>query len=238
MKTTASLLAATLLTAASLTAQAGVMTINGADLGSTPGITLPSGPGTVAGTSLQFTTTRPGESVALRIDLAALGFGGSGASSGSVAITNTRLGSDSDLWYGLWDGTDFLAFTSFDGDRSMNQSACGATSNGSTFTFCLGADSPFAIVQNIGDPATAFYDFDLTAGSLDFSLNGVNHSGSIPLGFGAGGLEFLLGFGTGSEDHQIDLVEISGLAMDVPEPTSLALLSLGLIGSLRARRRH
>jgi hypothetical protein len=214
-----------------------LLDLSGAELPSAPNVLLPVGSGDVSGTSLTAPTNRADYSVFVSIDLGALGFGPGGYSAGSVAVTNTRLEgasfdpTDSDLWFGLWDGAAFLAYTSFDGYQSADQSACGASSDGTTFLHCGAGAQPFVADQGFGQSATATYRFDLVQGWIAFVLNGVSYGGTLPEGFRLDALGFLIGLGNAYETHRIDRVEVTA----VPLPSSLGLVGVGLLLAMRYR---
>ena len=230
MRTSASLRVFALVLA--LAVDAGATTLTGVDLLTHPGVTFPNGPPGVSGSSLVF--SGPAElnvMVAIDLDLPA---------SGTVSVTTTRLGDDSDLWYGLWDGVRFAAFTFFDGFRSNNQTAC-AESDG--VLIMPSGCPPLTTVpdtQSVGEQATAVYSFDLLSGVLAFEVGGLAFPGALPVSFDTGGdVSFLIGSGKTlfiGEEHRLD--EVSLEIVPVPEPGTMGLTVVGLLGFGLMRQRH
>lgn len=217
---------------------AGAATFNGDDLATTPGISLPNGNGTNTGTSVQFSGT-PTNQVMIDIDLDAFGIGLGGITSGTISFLTTRITSDSDFFFGLFDGTDFDNTGFWDGNRIGRYSGAG-TSNGSTFVEgSFDAMTLLASEQSIGEQVLVSITFDLTAGTVSHDVDGTLFNRAIfPEIDLDGPLSFLIGKGTGSETLQIDSLSVPGSTTDVPLPMSALLLAsaLGILGAARSRQ--
>lgn len=218
---------------------ANAVVINGADLISDARVSLPTGHSGTVGTSLQFAGGAANR-VLVNLDLSAFGIGtGVGQSAtGSVGIDTTRITSDSDFWFGLWDGSAFTSVNFWDGDR-INGVGYG-TATATTHSGPSGGSTPPVIpVQAIGASITSLIAFDLAGDSISLTVGGASLTGSLGSLNVNADLSFLIGKGSVGETHQIDAVEIiGGDRVQVPEPSVLALLGIALAGFGFQRRRR
>ena len=226
---------------------AGIVTLTGADLNTDPNASFPGTRSrTVVGSSLDIGTATGDLEVLLIYDLLPAGtFSGlSPTADFTVNLNLTRVTLDHDIWYGLWDGTNVLGVTSWDGDRSSRY--FGMTSDGSTAFLggSLGTTSYSAAIP-VGESFDIGGEYSLSAAGPSFHAVFPDGSDGPTVSTATfdrtAAISLLVLMGSPSEQTSINSLTIEGPFIGsavVPEPSSLALLCLGAcITAARATRR-
>ena len=229
--------------------QAGMITLTGAELNSDPNASFPSSRSrTVNGTSLDIGTTSTLQinQVLFIYDLFPAGIltASSPTETYTLSLNLTRVTDDHDIFYGLWDGTNFLTVTSYDGEAF--QMFDSATSDGVFMNLGTGGTT-----TNYSSPFGTGSSFT-TGGEFSLAFSGSSYHAILPDGSDGPTvtnsafdrtkpISLLVGMNGQFEETSINSLSIGGPSITaVPEPSSLALFGIGacVAGVVAARRRR
>lgn len=211
-------------------ANAGLITINGNDFDSNSFISLPSGGYSESATSAQFTGLS--NQIMFTFDLSAFGVGTSIGESliSKVTVSTTRLGVDSDLFFGITDGVNVDYFGLYDADRLYENNTDGLLT-GNAINCCGNFVSSFLSIQETNQELISIIDIDLGSMSIGYSAAGISGNHSInPLFNYDNNLSFFIAMNTPNERHQINYLSVQSATQSIPEPSTLAIFALSIIG--------
>lgn len=220
------------------TATASFTNLTGAQLNSDPNANfVGTRTRTVNGNSLDFGMAGTADEGLFFYDMFSAGtFGPGSMTQITVSLNITRVDDDHDVFMGLWDGTNFLATSSFDGDRSSRYDT--STFDGTNFTFGGFLDqtlynSSFAI----GDSFDVGAIFNLSGGATEHITVLPDGTQLAPVTTSTfdwtSDISFVFGLNSAIERTSINSMSFSV----VPEPSSLLIAGLAC-GLLATRRRQ
>ncbi|WP_218312467.1 hypothetical protein [Alteromonas antoniana] len=220
--------------------------ITGADLLTNANVSLPGASTSLNGSALQFSGgTTYSTLFTLNLSNYGFGLGAEESTSGSIELVNTRITSDSDIWFGLWDGTNLETFTSWDGNRSSEYTNGSYTTGAASFVLGTGGTTlTYGATQAIGSQLNLMLSFDLMAKSMDHTISslGFSRSSTLTPAFNtSGSLYFLVGKGSDGEVVQIDSLTVNGGSIvtdpiDASAPPAVLILGAGLLLLLVRKR--